>query len=310
MTGLDVERDMRRANLTDQKIESLLGGAAPEPGDHLAGDLASMRQSLSEAFPLPVIPEHVEDSHLARMMAAAVPAPAFAAEDVRADRTAPLNSLKASFSRRVAALTLAFSTAFGGAAYAGVLPGPVQGAVAKAASVVGLHLPGDEEEALVEDDERGDGHNTDGDGNGQELAPAGDDLGDEGRDGSGGAGLDGAEDRRDDEQDAKENAEDDSRDGAEDRQDDEADGRDDGSDGREAEDHGEAAEDRRDEIKDQSEQEAEQTEEEADDERDAAEEAEDGAEESRQEVEDLEEDSPTGRGSVAGEAEEPEPGDD
>lgn len=141
MTNFDVELDMTRATVIDEKIEGLLRGIAPDAADPLSNELASMRQGLSHAFPLPVIPELVEDEHLARMMAAVVPAVTGANSEVMADRTSPLTALKASFARRVAAATLALSTAFGGAAYAGVLPEPVQDAVSKAAAVIGIDLP-------------------------------------------------------------------------------------------------------------------------------------------------------------------------
>ena len=283
MSDFGVERDMNRAAVMDQKIESLLSATA-DAADPLVAELALMRQSLTEAFPVPTIPDHVKDSHVSRMMEAVVPVAAFAGSNVAADRTTPLETLKASFSRRVVAVTLALSTAFGGAAYAGVLPDPVQRAVAKAASVVGLNLPGGEEDVPVKD-ESGRSRGVDDDGRG--IAP--------GLDGSEDDAADEVEDRRDDERDARQDAEDDARDDAEDRRDDEADRREDeADDARDArEDAEDEAEDRRDEAEDRRKDAAEEREDAAEDEREALEEAEDAAEdeaeESREELEDADE---------------------
>lgn len=296
MTDFNVEPDMTRATMIDEKIESLLGGTSPDAGDPLATELAFMRQGLFEAFPLPVISEQVEDAHLARMMAARVPAAAFVAAEVAADRTGPLERLKASIGRKVAAGTLAFSTLFGGAAYAGALPDPVQRAVAKAASIVGLELPGGEDDALAGDDsEDGPRDTRPGDAD-RGPAPAG--VGSESERSRSGASDDDDEDRRDDERDAKGNG----RDEAEDRRDDERDDREDAADRREDED--DDARDAREDAEDDAEDEAERLEDEAEDRRDeerderenerdeledAADDERDQLEEAQEELEELEE---------------------
>lgn len=293
MTDFDVELDMARANVVDEKMDSVLRGVAPGAGDPLAQELASLRQSLSDAFPLPVIEEHVRDAHLARMLAAVVPTQAFAAAPVANDRTGALGSLKASITRRIAAVTVAFSAAFGGAAYAGVLPDPVQNAVSKAASVVGLDLPEGESDVLAENNQ---GEVSGYEGSGPNSGPAGDGGDDEVLSPSETPDADAAEDERDDARDARQ----DELDEAEDRQDDAADQRedeaDDARDAREAEaDQAEDdIEDRRDDAEDRQDDEADEREDGADDSDDAlddaGDEAEDAAEDSREDL-DIGEDS-------------------
>ena len=271
--------------MIDKKIESLLSATA-DLSDPLVAELAVMRQGLAEAFPLPVIPEDVEDSHLARMMAAVVPAASLVTPEVAADRTSPIAVLQASFARRVAAVTLAFSTAFGGAAYAGVLPDPVQRAVAKAASVVGLDLPGDEADTVAESEAGEDRRGAKSGNPGDEPGPVGSDDDDR----SGAPNEDGSENGDDDRRDAREDAEDrreedadrrdDEQGDAEDRQDDARDAQEDATD--EDEDD---ADDRRDETEDREDDEMDERE---DDEDDALEEAEDATDDSDEDLEDLE----------------------
>ena len=141
MSGFDVEPDMTRASVVDEKLSALLTGRDPVDGDELASELSWMIEQVNSAFPLPVMPEQIEDTHLGRMMEVRgelpVPVPA---------RIAPVHAslsdrLRAGLSHKVAAAALAFTAAFGGAAYAGVLPAPVQEAVSNAAALVGLELP-------------------------------------------------------------------------------------------------------------------------------------------------------------------------
>ena len=290
MSDFGVEQDMTRASMMDQKIETLLSGTA-DMSDPLVAKLAVMQQSISEAFPLPVIAEDVEDSHLARMMAALVPAAPVVVSQVPADRTSPLlATLKASFARRVAAVTLALSTAFGGAAYAGVLPDPVQRAVSKAAAVVGLDLPGVEDDTLAEDRPEQDGRDS-------ERGPLGEGSDDEADDRSGASNGDESEeprtgerdDARDDAEDEAEDRRDDSadqddqQDEAEDRRDDERDEQEDAADEREDE-----ADESRDEAEDREDDETDEREDEEDDTEDAFEDAEDEADDSRDHLEDIE----------------------
>lgn len=142
MSPFDVEpEDMKRASVIDEKIDALLAGRAPAPGDELASDLSRMIEQVDSAFPLPVISEQVEDAHLARIMAASAEMPAPQMTPAAPVRETPLMRLRAGLSRRVAAATLMLATAFGGAAYVGVLPAPVQQAVSKVAAFIGLDLP-------------------------------------------------------------------------------------------------------------------------------------------------------------------------
>lgn len=174
MSVFDVEpEDMTSASVLDEKLNALLAGQRPAPGDELGSELSFMLEQVRQAFPPVVVPEQVEDVHFARMMNAAaglsadVTAPMAVAQGPAAI-TAPsapvragfLDKIRAGLSHRMAAAMLALTTAFGGAAYAGILPPPIQSAVANAAAAIGLKLPhpGDEASAVVDEDERDDNH--------------------------------------------------------------------------------------------------------------------------------------------------------
>lgn len=174
MSVFDVEpEDMTSASVLDEKLNALLAGQRPAPGDELGSELSFMLEQVRQAFPPVVVPEQVEDVHFARMMNAAaglsadVTAPMAVAQGPAAI-TAPsapvragfLDKIRAGLSHRMAAAMLALTTAFGGAAYAGILPPPIQSAVANAAAAIGLKLPhpGDEASAVVDEDERDDHH--------------------------------------------------------------------------------------------------------------------------------------------------------
>ena len=141
MSGFGVEPDMTFATLLDEKLDAVLTGRPAAPGDELAADLALMVERLEEAFPAAVVSEHTEDVHIDRILtiAADVPAPVF--EPVVSQGAGLLDRMRASLGRRVAAVILAFTGALGGAAYADVLPEPVQRAAANVAAAVGFDLP-------------------------------------------------------------------------------------------------------------------------------------------------------------------------
>jgi hypothetical protein len=250
MSGYGVEPDeMKKASLVDQKIEALLAGQPVAPTDAVATELAAFRDALGGAFPLPVISEAIEDAHLVRMMEAVTTSSAASTLVLQSARPTTVQRLRVRLSSKVAAATFAFTTAFGGAAYAGVLPQPVQDAVAKAASILGIDLPSSNADDLdaKRPNEVAD-PTPDAD---RDRVPVGAD--DEANDDD--ARTDGNEDRKDDTQDQ-----------ADDRQS----GEDDGSeDGDEAE--SDEADDDRDESEDRDEDEREDNHDSAEDARDEAE---------------------------------------
>ena len=257
MSGFGVEpEDMRRATVLDKKLDALLTGGDPVPGDELAAELSLMLQELESAFPAAVVSEQVEDVHIARMIEAAresvapATAPMAPANAPMAPaRSSLLDRMRAGVSQRVAAASLAFTAAFGGAAYAGVLPAPVQRAVANAAGAVGLELPkpGDDDKKgrsvagdPQDEDDRDPAEPTVD--RSEDESRAGDgtrNTGDGGRDSRRGSGQDSDADRTDgDRRDGADEREDD--DDAGDTDDSDLDRRDDrsrdGGDGRESDD--------------------------------------------------------------------------
>ncbi len=160
MSGFGVEpEDMRRATVLDKKLDALLAGRDPAPGDEMAAELALMLDEVRAAFPAVVVSEQVEDAHIARIVEAAESVAPVTAPMAPA-RSSFLDRMRAGLSRRVAAASLAFTAAFGGAAYAGALPDPVQRAVSNAAGAVGVELPkpGDRDDkgSVTGNDERRD----------------------------------------------------------------------------------------------------------------------------------------------------------
>lgn len=142
MSGFDVEpEDMTRASVVDEKLNALLTGRDPAEGDELASELSWMIEQVDNAFPLPVVSKQVEDTHLARMMEVSGELPVPVTAPIAPVHASLFDRLRAGLSRKVAAATLTLTAAFGSAAYAGVLPAPVQEAVSNAAALVGLELP-------------------------------------------------------------------------------------------------------------------------------------------------------------------------
>ncbi len=158
MSDRDVDSDeMRRySDIPDSDIERLLAGRAPE-GDADLGELARFFGELREAYPQPST-ESLEASHVAAMIETArllaengepVARPASNAHGSE-DQASGLPKWRsnimvqrfiASKWAKLAAVSAALVMALGGVAFAGVLPPPVQNAVAGAARTVGITLP-------------------------------------------------------------------------------------------------------------------------------------------------------------------------
>jgi hypothetical protein len=103
-----------------------------------------MRIGLEEAPPASVEAGHLSGIfEEARLRHPPAPARQIPAQHGRPRLRSPLRRLAAR--ARIAAVGLAALAAFGGAAYAGALPGPVQGKVADIARSVGLSLPGNDD---------------------------------------------------------------------------------------------------------------------------------------------------------------------
>ncbi len=136
---------MRRFQHTDDaQIERLFDGRVP-CDDADIGSVARFLGGLGDA--LPEAPtSSLEGSHLAAMAEAVRLLPADVRPDAgRASRwgSARRPAFKTGFARgwAIAAVALAGVLAFGGAAYAGVLPAPLQHAVATAVQAAGLRIP-------------------------------------------------------------------------------------------------------------------------------------------------------------------------
>ena len=148
----------RFSKLSDSELGRLLGGEVPCENRDVAEVAAFFREmrDLAEVGPS----QETARRHLAAMSAARVandvgatrplvtlatpPAPGSPVR--RTWRTRMTRNPFASLRMRFAAVAAAGLTlvAFGGAAFAGVLPDPIQGAVADLAGEVGLSLPGSE----------------------------------------------------------------------------------------------------------------------------------------------------------------------
>ena len=163
----------------DREFERALAESAPA-GDEAPGDVKRLVRDLRDAYPRDEIDPSVETAHLAAMAEAArtlrgasplPPPPSRARWDVK-------RRLLRSPVGKVAAVLVAMFTIFSGVALAGVLPAPVQRAVAHVASSVGIHLPAPLEEGPASDDqgEDGDDQGQDEDSQGEAPQPAADDL--------------------------------------------------------------------------------------------------------------------------------------
>jgi hypothetical protein len=139
-------------DMSDQDVVRLLAGSAPEGQAGLDG-VARFFAEAAQTYPEPAT-EPYEAAHIGAMLEAARLSGATA--DTAA-KPAPFGlswgtTLRDLFTRpsaRVAALALAMAVVLGGTAYAGVLPAPVQSAVAHVAGALGIVLP-DPSRHLVE----------------------------------------------------------------------------------------------------------------------------------------------------------------
>lgn len=310
MNPPDVEPiEMTRATVVDREIQALLDGRPAVLDNALRTEMSSLRDHLGGSLS-PVIADEVRDAHLTLMMEAFVPA----SPTVEMASPATLgNRAKAALSRRVAAATLAFSAAFGGAAYAGVLPAPIQDAASDAASVIGINIPSSDrddggsevstEGSTAEpkdslpvpsdsDDKKEDqlpaGHSKPDDPQGvDDRRGASDDRREDDRedaDDRDGDRRDDAEDREDDASDSAEDDADDDRDDAEDDRDDERDDAEDRQD--DAEDREDDAEDDREDAEDREDDALDDAQDATDDELDDAEDREDDARDDAEDVRD------------------------
>jgi len=145
------------SRLGDRELDSVLAGNAPAGTDDLQELAAFFRETrtfFAEAPTAATAAKHLaEIVDTARLVADDGERP-IADRPARRRSRNPLSSL----GTRVAAAAagLALLAAFAGAAYAGVLPGPVQGTVADLARNVGITLPGNENDV-----DRGHVGNTD-----------------------------------------------------------------------------------------------------------------------------------------------------
>jgi hypothetical protein len=186
------------SRLSDQELDRLLTGKEPPEGGDF-GELAAFVCDVAA-----VLPETPDEATAARHLAAIVSAAQLQLEH---ESSAPRPSVNPSGLNRKAlyfrgrrkmmsrnpfsslasklALAVIVLAAFGGTAYAGVLPDPLQGAVADVADTVGVSLPGAEnasDDGAVEDVDNGTVGDTDygsvGDTNGGDEGAVEDDQGD------------------------------------------------------------------------------------------------------------------------------------
>jgi hypothetical protein len=187
------------SRLSDQELDRLLAGKEPPEGEDF-GELAAF---VSDAAA--VLHETPDEATAARHLAAIVAAAQLQLEHessaprpsvnpsglnrkalyFRGRRKLMSSSPPSSFAGKIALVAVIVLAAFGGSAYAGVLPDPVQGAVADVADTVGVSLPGaenDSDDGAVEDVDNGAVGDTDvgtvGDTNGGDQGADEDDLGD------------------------------------------------------------------------------------------------------------------------------------
>lgn len=143
MSGPDVYLDdMGFFSDTAELDRVLTGEVLPDDAP-----LARFVEDMREAFPAAPVAAEVEMQHLMAMMAAASE---ISTAEVRL-LPSRLDRLRSSLAARVGALTLAAGSGLTGAAYAGVLPDPVQGAVSEAAAQIGVDLPHPDDEFADQD---------------------------------------------------------------------------------------------------------------------------------------------------------------
>ncbi len=150
----------RISRLSDQELDRLLAGKTP-PHD---GDLEELAAFMRDVRLLEEPPAaETASKHITAIVEAAQAEPQ--AERARpAQRRFRRNLMPSTFSQVrtklvivTAGAALLLLATFGGAAYAGALPGPVQGVVAGAAGNVGISLPGEDDNNV----DQGDVNNVD-----------------------------------------------------------------------------------------------------------------------------------------------------
>jgi hypothetical protein len=186
----------RISRLSDGEIDGILAGQAPSEDTDLE-ELAAFMLDVGWLFR-----ESSTEETAARHLAAIAEAVRLLPEDAggvtprRGSSSVRERSGHARFRLRskpmrakllVATASLLLLLAFGGAAFAGALPGPVQGTVADVVGNVGVTLPGDgsdvdsDDESVIEGDDSSD-VDTDDQGDDDKGQPADDDQGDQGDD--------------------------------------------------------------------------------------------------------------------------------
>jgi hypothetical protein len=183
--------EMSRSGPSDSFEQILAGRAHLEQGE--APDVKQFVDDVKAAFRAHDVPPAVESRHLAAMMetahliahkgdpvvrpASKALGPAWQASGLPKRRRQRVNTpdvkrrLLRSPVGTVAAAMVAMFTIFSGVALAGVLPAPVQKAVANVADTVGIHLPSPADDQTVAGDDQGE----QGDANDQDDAQEGDD---------------------------------------------------------------------------------------------------------------------------------------
>jgi hypothetical protein len=157
----------RFSRLNDRELDRLLAGHAPAE-DGVLDELADFVRELNVVFQ--EAPDGAtETRHLTAIMDAVRLLPAAGAPALTSTVERPLSSRRVAWSGwRSRAARVAFAgvlalSAFCGVAYAGALPGPVQGAVADVARNVGVSLPGahnDKNDGAQNDKHDGAGNNA------------------------------------------------------------------------------------------------------------------------------------------------------
>ena len=144
-------------SLSDQDLDRLLAGKAPNGGDPVDRELAAFVRDVRAAF-LAEPAAETERRHLAAALEVSRltadkgdPGVRPASKAHRPGRRASglpkwrrrtvLSSLFASLFAKIAAVAIAAAAATGGLAAAGALPAPAQQAISHAASTVGIHVP-------------------------------------------------------------------------------------------------------------------------------------------------------------------------
>lgn len=152
-------------NISEQDIERIIGGQAPD-GDEALEDIAMFFKDLDETYP-EVSTESHESAHIHAMIQTAqlladngkpVVRPASKAHGPESQvsglpnlrRNIMVKVMLASTRVKAAAAGVALVLVFGGTAFAGVLPAPIQDAVADAVKPIGIDLPNPDDSQAAE----------------------------------------------------------------------------------------------------------------------------------------------------------------